>query len=146
VSGPINFVTIGGATDVSGLSKAVVTPSGTEGAAIVRASLPGVAAGDFSLTVGPPEWDVTLRGVFISAQNGSRSPAVDTIPAGKTMKWTLVFDYDYHRLVSVGTPSFSGGEFTNANPSTVSVEFTTPGTYHYADFYQPVHTGIIVVQ
>ena len=33
-----------------------------------------------------------------------------------------------------------------ANPSTVSVTFTTPGTYHYADPYFPSVTGIVVVQ
>jgi plastocyanin len=151
-SGPVAFRTMGGTTDAGGRSAAIVEPSGTVGAAVVRAALPGGAPSvDFTLTIGPPEWAVALNTngsyAFVSAQNNSSSPAVDTIPAGRTMKWTLEpFDYDQHGVVSVGSPSFERVDFPYGNPSTVSVTFTTPGTYHYADPYYPGVTGIVVVQ
>jgi plastocyanin len=150
-SGPVAFATIGGATDPSGESVAIVVPSGTQGAAVVRATLPGSTASvDFNLTITPRSWDVTLSTSplqFISRQNGSSHPAVDTIPAGETMRWTLTtYNYDEHSLVSVGNPSFVGGDFPYAARSSVSVTFTTPGTYQYTDFFYPGATGFVVVQ
>ena len=152
-SGPVAFLTMEALTDAAGNSAAVVAPGGTTGDAIVRAALPGGAAStDFTVTVAPPAFGVMLAtsgGIgpigFVSSQNGTR-PAVDTIPAGRTMIWTLEFDYDLHAVASVGTPAFQGGEFPYALPSTVSVRFTTPGTYHYADPHHPEATGIVVVQ
>ena len=51
---------------------------------------------------------------------------MDTIRAGETMEWIQTpFDYDLHRVVSVGDPSFQDtGDFPYANPSIVSVRFT----------------------
>ena len=81
-----------------------------------------------------------------SRENGS-SPAVDTIPAGRTIVWTLEFDYDLHGVAPVGDPTFQGGgDFPYANPSTISVTFSAPGTYHYADPYNPNATGVVVVR
>jgi plastocyanin len=70
---------------------------------------------------------------------------VDTIPAGRTMEWSLEFDYDQHGVASVGTPAFQGGDFPYNGRPTVSVRFDTPGTYHYTDPYHPSATGILVV-
>ena len=149
-NGPVAFLTMGGATNPEGLSYSSLTPTGALGNAAVRAALPGVgASADFKLTIEEATFDVVLRTssglAFISSQNGS-NPAVDTIPVGRRMTWTLEFDYDLHDLVSVGTPSFTGGGFPYADPSTVSVLFTAPGTYHYADRYNPGTTGIVVVK
>jgi hypothetical protein len=148
-SGPVSFLTIMDTTDAIGLTFALVEPTGAEGPAIVRASLPGgTLSVTFPLTILPREYDVILdRNVFRSVQNGTRGPAVDTIPLGETMNWTLdPFDYDNHRLISVGSLSFGDQEFPYANPSTVSVRFTQPGTYRYADFYNPSDRGVIVVR
>jgi hypothetical protein len=156
-SGPVAFLSSDEATDAQGRSASVLTPSGTTGAAVVRAALPaGGASTDFALTIAPPTFEVVLStpGLltdgpfkFVSMQNGSRSPAVDTIPAGRTLIWTLQFDYNAHGVAAVGTPTFQGGDFPYyAYPSTVSVTFTTPGTYHYADPYFPSVTGIVVVR
>ena len=85
--------------------------------------------------------------VFVSSQNGSKTPAVDTIPAGATMTWTLVdFDYGQHGVKSVGIPSFKGEDFAYTALPTVRVTFTTPGTYSYNDPYQPTATGVVVVR
>ena len=62
------------------------------------------------------------------------------------MTWRLEFDYDLHGVRSVGSPSFTGGDFPySANP-TVSVTFATPGTYSYQDPYFTTVTGIVVVR
>ena len=148
-SGPVAFTSVGGPTGADGRSTAYVEPSGTAGDAVVRAALTGGAASvSFALTALPPVYQVVLDSyVFRSSQNGSRAPAVDTIPVGATMQWLLdPFDYDVHRVVSVGSPSFQGGDLPYASPSTVSVTFPTPGTYQYNDFYYPDDRGTIVVQ
>jgi hypothetical protein len=155
-SGPVAFLTSEGATDAQGRATAVLAPSGPSGHAVVRAALPGGGAStDFALTVAPPSFGVVLHtgGIltsapfsFVSSQNGTTRPAVDTLPAGGTMIWTLQFDYDLHGVAAVGAPTFQGGDFPYANPSTISVTFTAPGTYHYADPYNPTATGTVVVQ
>jgi len=149
VRGPVEFSSQGGATDAAGRSTSTIAPSGGTGDALVRAALPGIGAADFALSVGPQVFEVRLRTTsgysFISLQNHSSGPAVDTIPAGRTMEWSLEFDYDIHGVASVGTPAFQGEDFPYYEP-TVSVRFDTPGTYHYADPYHPSATGILVVQ
>jgi hypothetical protein len=149
-SGPVRFVEpAGGPTDAMGISTAWLRPIGTEGHAVVRASLTGTASSvAFTLTVGPPHYLVRLSSSsFLSLQNGTQNPAVDTIPAGATVTWQLDFDYDPHRVVSVGTPAFATpGDFPYAGHPEVSVTFTVPGTYHYTDFYNSAVTGIVVVQ
>lgn len=159
-SGPVTFVTMGGATDEAGKSAAVLAPNGTVGGAVVRAALPGGApAVTFTLTVVPPapfvvivrtRYSGSTPDAFLSAQNGTTNPAVDTLPAGATMEWR-VEPWDYfivygRDLVPVGQPSFPRQTFPPNDPSTVSVTFTVPGTYHYADSWSPGGTGIIVVQ
>jgi hypothetical protein len=151
VSGPVAVLPSAGTTDEEGQCMVVLALNGTQGAAVVRAALAGGRSVDFAITVGPPEWEVVLRAPpgppsFVSSQNGSH-PAVDTLSVGQTMKWTLQWmDYSPHSVVSVGSPSFQGGDFPAADPSTVRVTFTAPGTYHYADSFYPAATGIIVVQ
>jgi len=125
---------------------------------------PGVACQDhsvvgggpsatFAVTVGPPAFNVVVRDqLFVSRQNNSSNPAVDTIPAGQTVVWFLDpfhYDYDSHSIGSVGMPSFTRtaefGFFSNLTG--VSVTFGTPGTYQYVDADHPQgSTGIIVVQ
>ena len=149
--GPVAFTTTGGATDAAGRSVSLIAPTGTAGSAVVRAALPGLGLStDFALTVEVPTFEVLLSTsyplAFVSSQNASRSPAVDTIPAGRTITWTLRFDYDQHGVAPVGLPTFQREDFPYANPSTISVTFDTPGTYHYADPFNPDVTGIVVVQ
>ena len=155
-SGPVAFVTVGDTTDATGQTSTIIKPTGTLGKAVVRAAVPGVSASaDFALTISPPTYDVTLHlgdlwvgpYMFVSSQNGSKTPAVDTIPAGATMTWTLVdFDYGQHGVKSVGIPSFKGKDFAYTALPTVRVTFTTPGTYSYNDPYQPTATGVVVVR
>jgi hypothetical protein len=148
-SGPVAFSMKEGTTDATGRSTAIVEPTGTAGGAVVRAATTGsTASASFALTVLPPAYRVVLDNyVFRSDQNGSRTPAVDTIPVGATMEWLLdPFDYDLHRIVSVGLPSFPDAEIPYANPSLVSRTFVTAGTYEYADFYYPDDRGTLVVR
>ena len=155
VNGPVSLIRedFGTATttDLDGYATTSLRPAGTEGGALVRASLRGGGAvADFTVTVGPPQYLVMLVGLsFMSVQNGTTNPAVDTVPAGQTVQWLLGrSDYaDFHRLISVGTPTFLVPGSSNSFPSTVSVTFTQPGTYDYADFYNPrTATGVIVVR
>jgi hypothetical protein len=155
-SGPVAWATQPPSreSDAGGRSDAYVRPVGTAGTARVRVSLDGAApagsapAVEFTLTVGPPQYVVRLTSSsFISEQNRSRNPAVDTIPAGETVAWKLDFDYDPHRVVSVGSPSFATpGDFPYALNPEVAVTFPAPGAYRYTDFFNPAATGIIVVQ
>ena len=148
--GPVGLVSIDGTTDGNGFSTAEIAPTGEEGDAVVRATVAeGGQSVEFALRITAPTFDVYLnaRGAlsFTSGQNGS-SPAVDTIAAGRTVTWTLSFDYDQHAIESVGSPSFVGGTFPYANPSVVTATFTTPGTYHYTDPYVSESAGTLVVQ
>jgi plastocyanin len=147
--GPVTF--IDPPTDPFNLgdygSSVSLRPAGTEGVALVRASLDGTTAvADFTLTVGPPQYVVRLGSTaFISVQNSTKNPAVDTVPAGQTVVWLI--DYDYfqpHRVVSVGTPSFRTPPTSLS--TRVTFAFTVPGTYRYGDFYNPDIQGILVVQ
>lgn len=154
VNGPVGLDTddIPSKTDPYGNSTVGLHTVGIEGGALVRASLPGGGAvADFTVTVGPPQYLVMLVGLsFMSVQNGTSTPAIDTVPAGQTVQWLLGsqdYPYGLHRLMSVGTPSFVVPGSSNTFPSTVSVTLTQPGTYDYADFYNPrTATGVIVVR
>jgi plastocyanin len=148
--GPVGLVEIDGTTDANGLSTAEIDPTGEAGRVVVRATVAeGGQSVEFALTITAATFDVHLSAAgalsFTSGQNGSR-PAVDTIPAGRTVTWILNFDYDQHAIESVGSPSFVGGTFPYAYPSEVTVTFTTPGTYHYTDPYVPGSAGTLVVQ
>lgn len=147
VSGSALLTPVTTATDPTGIARAHLHPLGVAGPVVVRATASGApAAGEIQLTFTPPEYVVHLAwGDFVSPMNGT-SPAVDTIPVGTTMRWVLTpFDYDDHGVEPVGTPSFTGGKFPYASPSSVTVTFTEPGTYHYHD---PWYGGIgtVVVQ
>jgi hypothetical protein len=150
--GPVAFLTTGVTTDAAGLSTSSLVATGTSGNAVVRAALPGSgASADFALTIGGPGATVVLHTSspisFISSHNGSTNPAVDTIAVDGTMTWTLeFFDYDRHGVASVGTPTFQGADFPFYGPDILGVVFTAPGTYHYADPYNPGATGIVVVK
>jgi plastocyanin len=148
--GPIALVEIDGTTDANGLSTAEIDTTGETGRAVVSAALAGSGlSAEFALTITAATFDIHLNAAgahsFTSGQNGSR-PAVDTIPAGRTVTWILNFDYDQHAIESVGSPSFVGGTFPYAYPSEVTVTFTTPGTYHYTDPYVPESAGTLVVE
>jgi len=148
-SGPLTFRSRGGAV-------AVVAPLGTLGEGIVRAALPGARSVDFALTVTPMAgYDVVLQAssgyAFQSMQNGTSGPAVDTIPVGATLTWELapLGDYEGHGVISMGSPSFSGGgDFTYSGSlaPTVTATFSQPGSYTYRDPYFPDVTGVVVVQ
>jgi hypothetical protein len=149
VSGPVGISRPGG-TNAEGHAYALVTLTGTVGLGVVRASLPGgLMYVDFTLTAEPPVPLVYLNGYFpggfISRNNGSQ-PAVDTLPVGGTMTWLIEpFDYEDHGVVSVGSPSFSGGgDFPWGAP--LKITFPDSGTYRYADPYYPGLTGTIVVR
>ena len=152
-NGPVALSRIDTATNAEGVSAALFAVNGQQGSAVVRAVLPGgTQSVDFAVAVGPPELVIffgqrgdRLTPVFVSGQNGSFAPAVDTIATGKTMKWRLSApDYAPHLLVSVGDPSFQIDHTFRL--SVVTATFTAPGTYRYADYYNPRSTGILVVR
>jgi plastocyanin len=137
----------------NGVSVAVVGTQRTQGSGLVRAALNGAqAAVDFTLVVGPPAPAAVVEdqgnSVFISAQNNTRNPAVDTLAIGETMAFTCMnFDYEVHRLVSVGQPSFGPQDFSYyCETEPLSVTFTAAGSYQYADSHFPRATGRVVVR
>jgi plastocyanin len=152
-SGPLTILSSNPMTNGDGVSLAVVGTQRTPGGGLVRVALNGATlAVDFTLTVGPPEAFVVVedqgRSTFTSAQNHTSNPAVDTLAVGQTMAFNCTnFDYGQHRLVSVGQPSFGRQDFPYGCLSEpLSVTFTAPGTYQYADFYFRRATGTIVVE
>jgi plastocyanin len=142
-----------GITDAAGIATATWTLDAVAGAKVATATVAGVNPVTFRATglAGPAVFfQLQPSAAFSSAQNGSK-PAVDTIAAGQSMTWILRTalgpGLELHRVVSVGTPSFHGSRnFPDVPVSMVTVTLTVPGTYHYADFFTPRATGIIVVQ
>jgi len=140
-----------GVTDVAGIATATWTLDAVAGPKSATATVPGLNTVTFGATAlaGPTVFLYAVaRHSFVSAQNGSTGPAVDTIPAGRAMTWILRdSDRGDHRVVSVGSPSFKGSGLLNAayDALQVSVTFALSGTYHYADAGTGA-TGIVVVQ
>lgn len=135
-SGPGSLQGADAYTGLSGLSTTTVRPTGALGAIRVTATI-GSASSTFRLFTTEAEYRVTLwtnSYEFSSAQNGSSS-AVDTLPVGSQMVWTLSpFDYDFHTVTFFDDPANLGQfPFPYANPSQVRVRFTKPGVYRYRD-------------
>jgi len=66
---------------------------------------------------------------FASSHNGSRNPAVDTIPVGGTVTWTWTGSLP-HGVHSTGSTRFTGsGIMTGSGMHAVT--FNAPGTYQY---------------
>lgn len=132
----------------SSAAAAQVVADGIPGTAVVEVVANGTNLSKrFTFSVVAAEFAVWHLGTaeFISGVNGSR-PAVDTIPVGATMRWSLEdFDYDAHTLVSVGTPSFPDLQ-VGYYDRLASMTFTEPGTYHYQDSTYPTATGTLVVR
>jgi adhesin/invasin len=147
--GPIHIASSENASDEIGFARVEVAPDGPAGTGVVEAVVDGSPLSKrFTFSI-RQEHFVVLRvndGTFTSAQNGS-TPAVDTIPAGTTMRWFLEdWDYDYHAIVPVGTPSFPSQPIGYRNSGLASITFTTPGTYQYQDDGVSGASGTLVVQ
>jgi plastocyanin len=92
---------------------------------------------------------VTVGNIFFqSAHNGTKNPAVDTVPAGTTVTWTWTATGSTpHSVRSMSTPGFTSSPITSGDGQTYTVTFTTPGTYPYdCAVHQSAMTGTIVVQ
>jgi plastocyanin len=141
-----------GATDAAGIAAATWTLDAVPGEKSATATVAGLNMVTFGATAlgGPTVFVSTLgRAAFVSAQNGSTGPAVDTILAGGVMTWILKdTDRALHRVVSVGAPSFPSSDLFAVpyDDLQATVTITAPGTYHYADLYNSAATGIIVVR
>jgi plastocyanin len=91
-----------------------------------------------SVTLGPD-----IR--FVSSHNGSRNPAVDTIPVGGSVTWTWTGSLP-HGVQSLGSTSFPGSTIKMGG-GTYAVAFTTPGTYQYdCAVHGTAMRGTVVVQ
>jgi plastocyanin len=92
---------------------------------------------------------VTVGNIFFqSGHNGTRNPAVDTVPAGTTVTWTWTNTGSTpHSVASEGTTSFASSQVLTGSGKTYSVTFTTPGTYEYdCAVHGEAMSGTIVVQ
>ncbi len=82
---------------------------------------------------------------FMSSHNGSRNPAVDTIPVGGTVTWTWTGSLP-HSVESMGSSTFSSSDIKTGSGS-YAIKFTAPGTYQYdCAVHGTAMTGTIVVQ
>jgi len=91
-----------------------------------------------AVTVGPD-----IR--FVSSHNGSRNPAVDTIPVGGSVTWTWTGSLP-HSVHSLGSTTFASSAIKTGS-GTHAVTFTAPGTYQYdCAVHGPAMSGVIVVQ
>jgi plastocyanin len=66
---------------------------------------------------------------FVSGHNGTRNPAVDTIPAGGTVTWTWTGTLP-HSVQSIGASSFASSAVRTGSGN-YAVTFAVPGTYQY---------------
>ncbi len=85
---------------------------------------------------------------FMSAHNGTRNPAVDTIAVGGTATWTWDANsgaYAGHSVRSVGTTRFTSSAVKSSG--TYAVTFDTAGVYQYdCAVHGSAMTGTIVVR
>ena len=148
-SGPAVLEASGVVSNALGRATVTARPSGVVGDASVVASV-GAHRVAFTLRASEPAWRILLntntQPQFISLQNYS-APAVDTVPVGATVIWTLSpFDYDDHWLDVYNSPVNSVTVFPYAFPSTVRLTFTTPGVYHYRDAVFSIEGTLLVVR
>jgi len=81
---------------------------------------------------------------FVSAHDGSQNPAVTSIAVGATVTWTWAGS-EQHSVHSTGTASFTGSQIMSSG--SYSVQFNTPGTYHYnCGVHGNLMTGTVIVQ
>jgi len=81
---------------------------------------------------------------FVSAHDGSQNPAVTTISAGATVTWTWSGSL-LHSVQSTGSTSFVGSQIMSSG--SYSVQFLTPGTYHYdCGVHGTAMSGTVIVQ
>jgi plastocyanin len=95
-----------------------------------------------------PAATVTVgNNLFRSDHNGSVNPAVDTVAAGGTVRFTWVNTGQVpHSVESEGEPHFASSEVLTGNGKTYDATFTAPGTYEYdCAIHGAMMTGVIVV-
>lgn len=81
---------------------------------------------------------------FVSAHDGSQNPAVTSIAVGATVTWTWSGSLQ-HSVQSTGATSFAGSPIMSRG--SYSVQFNTPGTYHYiCGVHGPAMSGTVIVQ
>lgn len=105
----------------------------------------------FQLTatgLGPPSVQAvehTSGVAFMSDQNGSMNPAVDTVRVGQTVEWSSSDISDDHQVAWVGEV-FPPSSVFGYGPPGYRVTFAAAGTYSYFDPTSPQMTGRIVVR
>ena len=98
---------------------------------------------------GGPAADVIVgNNFYMSAHNGSRNPAIDTIAAGDSVTWAWNAAGS-HMIQSTGTAAeiFRNSIVFSAATSRYTVMFKNPGAYSYqCGVHGAAMTGVIVVQ
>jgi len=96
-----------------------------------------------------PDAQVTVGNIFFrSAHNGSANPAVDTITAGSSVRWSWNADGP-HSIQSTGVPPeiFRNSVVMGSAGDTYTVRLMNPGTYDYdCAVHGSAMTGRIVVR
>jgi plastocyanin len=93
----------------------------------------GGATGGNSGGAAPISAAIAVGNIFFrSGHNGSANPAVDTVAAGGTVRWTWTNAGGVpHSVESVGSPSFTSSDIETGDGSTYQATFAVPGTYQY---------------
>jgi plastocyanin len=99
-------------------------------------------------TQAPATASVTLGDIFfLSDNNGTSNPAVDTVAVNGTVTWTWDPSVTMsHSVQSVGNPAFTISPIMNGAGTTHQATFTTAGIYQYdCAVHGQLMTGTIVV-
>jgi plastocyanin len=92
---------------------------------------------------------VTVGNIFFqSSHNGTRNPAIDTVPAGSTVTWTWTNTGGTpHSVRSESSPGFTSSPTLTGDGQTYTFTFSTPGTYQYdCAVHGDAMTGRVIVQ
>jgi plastocyanin len=115
-------------TNAQGVATAGVTAGATPGPVVVRGTTDAVTTDTlrYSLTVTPQ-----ISTIHVGSAGGALTftPANDVVSVGTQVNF--VWDGNDHSVISDGPPSFSGHPDPANPPTTLSVIFSTAGTYNY---------------
>lgn len=131
-------------SDVNGSASATLTLGPAAGANTATATAAGLTGSPVTFTA---TGQAVVTGTAVSVGNDFFAPASLQVVAGTTVTWTWAAGATSHSVQSQGSPSFTSSAIMTGAGSTYSVQFNTPGTYHYdCAVHGAAMSGTIIVQ